>query len=148
MSHFDILNDCKVVDVLDYLSGTAARTGAAIDTDGYEGCAIIVKFAAIAASAVTEIYASESDESDLDPKADLAGSSQSVAVADADEVFVIDIKRPKKRYLALEISKNDANASAESAVAILYGAQKKPTGATAQADVSGESFVSPIAGTR
>lgn len=148
MSHFDILTDCKIVDALDYASGTADRTGTAIDTDGYEGCCIIVKFAAIAASAVTDIYAVEDDAVGLGTKAALAGTSQTVADDDDNQVFVIDIKRPKKRYLALEVNKDASNATAESAVAILYGAAKRPTSATSQADVNGESFVSPIAGAK
>ena len=148
MSRIDILNDCKVVDCLDYASGSADRTGTAIDTDGYEGCCIIVKFAAIEADAVTDIYASEDDAVGLGTKATIAGTSQTVADDDDNQVFVIDIKRPKKRYLALEVNKDASHATAESAVAILYGAQSRPTNATAQADVNGESFVSPIAGTK
>lgn len=148
MSTLDILNDCKVVDILDYASGSADRTSSAIDTNGYEGCAIIVKFATIATGAVTDIYAVEDDASGLGTKAALAGTSQTVADDDDNQVFVIDIKRPKKRYLALEVNKDATNATAECAVAILYGANARPTAATDQADVNGESFVSPSAGTK
>lgn len=148
MSTLDILNDCKVVDVLDYASAATDRTSAAVDTTGYEGCAFIVKFATIAAGAVTDIYAVEDDASGLGTKAALAGTSQTVADDDDNQVFVIDIKRPKKRYLALEVNKDATNATAECAVAILYGAASRPTAATDQADINGEAFVSPAAGTK
>jgi len=148
MSTYNIGDDMKIVDVLDYASGTADRTGPVIDTEGYEGVCFIVKFAAIAASGVNSIKARHGDASNgsaITDAADIAGTSQAIADDDDNEVRYIDIKRPLKRYVTLVVDKDTTNACAESAVAVLYGAAKKPT--TKESDVSGESFVSPASGT-
>lgn len=145
MGKFNIYDDAEVVDVLDYASGTADRNGATIDTQGFEGVAFIVKFATIASSAVTSIKAQSGDASNMSDAADLEGTAQSIADDDDNQVFVIDVKRPKERYVRLVVDKDGTNACAESAVAILYGAQTKPT--TKDSDVNGESFVSPAEGT-
>jgi hypothetical protein len=148
-NRLEFLNDCKVVPILPIVAAASAdRTSSAIDTDGFEGCAIVVTFGAIAADAVTDIYVSEAEASNLSGKATLAGTSQTVADDDDDQVFIIDIKRPKKRYLALEVNKDATNNTVESAVAILYNSQKRPTANTSQATVNGEFFVSPVAGTK
>lgn len=145
----EFLNDCKVVPILPYATAASAdRTSSAIDTDGFDACAIVVTFGTIAAGAVTDIYASEADAANLSGKATLAGTSQTVAADDDDQVFIIDIKNPKKRYLALEVNKDATNNTIESAIAVLYNANAKPTGNTTQATVNGEFFVAPIAGTK
>lgn len=148
MSTYNIGDDMKVVDVLDYASGTADRTGAVVDTDGFEGVCFVVKFAAIAAGGTNSIKARHGDVSNgsaITDAADVAGTSQTIADDDDNEVRYIDIKRPLKRYATLYVDKDTTNACAESAVAILYGAAKKPT--TKESDVAGESFVSPASGT-
>lgn len=151
--------DIQVVPILDYASGTADRVSNVIDTKGYDGCFIAVHFAAIAASVDCDIYLQEADAASnattLTSGADLAGTSQDIAADDDDEVYYIEIKRPLKRFLQLNINNDATNATAQSAVAYLYGAAEKPvTHATGSGTsggtepVSGEAFVSPIAGTK
>ena len=140
-----IMKDAKVADALDYGTGTTTRTSAIIDTAGFEGCAFIVKLATIASSAVNTVTVASGDDSGMSDGADLLGSSQVVAADDDNQVRVVDIFRPKERYLQLSLNKDGTNACAESAVAILYGAHNKPT--TLAADVEGELHVSPAEGT-
>lgn len=151
--------DIRVVPILDYASGTADRVSNVIDTKGYDGCFIAVHFAAIAASVDCDIYLQEanaaSDATTLTSGADLAGTSQDIAADDDDEVYYIEVKRPLKRFLQLNINNDATNATAQSAVAYLYGGDTKPvTHATGSGTsegtepVSGEAFVSPIAGTK
>lgn len=148
MGIYNIGDDMCVVDVLDYASGTADRTGAVVDTAGYEGVCFVVKFAAIATGGTNSIKARHGDVSNgsaITDAADIAGTSQTIADDDDNEVRYIDIKKPLKRYCTLYVDKDTTNACAESAIAILYGANSKPT--TKASDVSGESFVSPASGT-
>lgn len=135
-------DDFKIVDAANYASGSSSRDGIDIDTRGYSGCCIIVKFATIASTAVTSIKAQHGDTTG--GYADIAGTSQTIADSDDDKVFFIDIKKPQKRYVRLVVSKATA-AAAESAVAVLYGAASKPV--TLDADVAGEEFVYPSSGT-
>lgn len=152
--------DVRIVPILTYASGTADRTSKVIDCAGYDGACVVVHFGTIAASAVTDIYLQEadaaSDSDTLTAGADLAGTSQTVAADDDNEVKYIDVRRPLKRYLQLVVNKDATNACAESAVAYLYNSKTsvpsthaEGTGTGGGTDIAeGESFVSPIAGTK
>lgn len=135
--------DLKVVDCLDYASGTSDRDGATIDTYGYDGVMFIVKLATVAASAVTSILVEQGDASNLSDAATAVGSTTSVADDDDNQIFVIDVFRPVSRYLRVVMDKDGSNACAESAVAVLYGAESKPVAAGSQADVTVTALVSP-----
>ena len=136
-------DDCKIVDCINYALGSSNRDGIDIDTRGYSGVCIIVKFAAIVSGAVTSIKAQHGDTTG-GGYSDIAGTSQTIADTKDDEIFYIDIKKPQKRYVRLVVSKATQNA-AESAVAVLYGSASKPS--TNDADVNGEEWVSPASGT-
>lgn len=151
--------DVRIVPILTYASAATDRTSKVIDTKGYTGVCIVTHFGTIAASAVTDIYVQEadaaSDADTLTSGADLAGTSQTVAADDDNEVKYIDIVNPKKRYLQLVVNKDATNACAESAVVYLYRGNVRPsthaegTGTGGGTDiVEGESFTSPIAGTK
>jgi len=71
----------KVTDGLDYASGTADRNGVVLDMANWEGVLMVVKFATIAAGAVTSIKAQQGAASNLSDAADLAGTGQTVADA-------------------------------------------------------------------
>lgn len=152
--------EVRIVPILTYASGTADRTSKVIDTKGFDAVCVVVHFGTIAASAVTDIYLQEadaaSDADTLTTGADLAGTSQTVAADDDNEVKYIDVIRPLKRYLQLVVNKDATNACAESAVAYLYRSDSsvpvthaEGTGTGGGADIAeGESFYSPIAGTK
>lgn len=135
----------KITSALDYASGTADREGAALDMKGFDGVLMIVKFATIAAGAVTSIKAQQGDESDLSDAADLEGTSQAVAADDDDEVYYIDLWQPQKRYVWLYVDKDASNACAESAIYVQYQAKDRPT--THASGVTGEAHVAPDEGT-
>lgn len=137
----------KTTTALDYASGSADRNGVTLDMLGYEGVLMLVKFAAIATGAVTQIKAQQGQASNLSDAADLAGTRQNVADDDDNQVFQIDIWKPTERYLRLVVDKDAANATAESAVYIQYGAHKLPTNNNVADAVTTELHVSPAEGT-
>ena len=132
---------------LDYASGTATRNGAAFDTQGFEGVLMIFKFAAIAGSAVTTVKAQQGALADMSDAADLYGTSISVADDDDDQVFVIDLCRPRERYVRGVVGKDGSHAVAESMVYIGYGAKNKPVVQTLADEVTYELHVEPAEGT-
>lgn len=152
--------DVRIVPILTYASGTADRTSKVIDTKGFDGCLVAVHFGTIATSAVTDIFLrhadAASDADTLTSGADVAGTSQTVADDDDNEVKYIDVLHPTKRFLQLTVNKDATNACAESAVAYLYRSHStvpvthaEGTGTSGGADIAdGEAFVSPIAGTK
>ena len=135
----------KSAPALVYATGTADRNGLTIDTAGFQGVALVVQFATIAASGVNSIKAQAGDASDLSDAADIAGTSQAVAVTDDDEIRIIDIVKPPGRYVRVVIDKDATNACAESAVAHLYDPDAQPT--TVPSTSAGELHVSPAYGT-
>jgi len=139
--------ELKIVSALDYVSGTADRNGATVDTHGYEGVLIIVKTAAIAAGGVNSIKAQQAAISDFSDGADLLGSRISIADDDDNQSFVIDLVKPQERYVRVVIDKDGTNAMAEMAWYVLYGAHKKPVVNAVVDAVTIETHVSPAEGT-
>lgn len=121
---------CKWVKVLNYASGTADRTTAVVDTNGYGGLAFVVDLAAVAANAVTNIYIAHadaaSDTNTLTSGANVATTSQTIDDTDDNQVFIVDCQRPTKRYYQLTVNKDGSNACAETVTAILYNAKSQP----------------------
>lgn len=151
-------NDCRIVPILTYASGTATRTSKVIDMRGYRRATILVHFGTIATSAVTTIKVSQanaaSDADTLTSGADLLGTSQTVAADDDNEIKYIDIVDPSERYLMLHVVKDATNACAESACVLLYDGDERPsthaegTGTGGGADIAeGETHISPAEGT-
>ena len=149
----------RILPCLSYASGTADVKSKVIDMKGYDSVLIVVHLATIAAGAVTSLFVQEadaaSDADTLTSGADLAGSAQTIAADDDDEVKYVDIVKPLKRFLQLTIDKDAANAVGASAVAYLYNAEESPvshaegTGTSGGAEiVEGEAFLSPLAGTK
>lgn len=119
-----LATDVKILDVLDYVSGTADRT-AEVDVSGYNGACFIVKFAAIATGAVTALNLQEHDVTSTG-QTDISGMTAAPAADDDNQTFVLDYKNPQKRYITLEVDKDGSNATAEVALCILYNGENCP----------------------
>ncbi len=139
--------DVKITTALDYASGTADRNGSTLDMQNFEGVLMIVKFATIAAGATTSIKAQQGAASDLSDAADLEGTGIAVAADDDNQVFIIDLYRPRERYVRLVVDKDGSNAVAESAIYVQYGPRKKPVTQNVADAVTYELHVSPAEGT-
>jgi hypothetical protein len=137
--------DVKITTALDYASGTADRTGAALDMAGFDGVLMVVKFATIATGGTNSIKAQQGTASNLSDAADLADTKQVIADDDDNEVYVIDVWQPRERYVRLYVDKDTSNACAESALYIQYKARNKPT--TQATGVTVEAHVAPAEGT-
>jgi hypothetical protein len=138
----------KIVSALDYASGTADRTGAALDTLGWGGVLTIVKLAAVAASGTNSIKMQQGAAANLSDAADLTGTSIAIADDDDNQIFVIDLVRPQERYVRVYVDKDTSNACAESAIYILYRNLGDTLSTIAVTDaVTYERHVSPAEGT-
>lgn len=139
--------DIKITTALDYASGTADRTGAVLDMNGYQGVMMVVKFATIATGGTNSIKAQQGAAANLSDAADLLGTAQTIADDDDNQIFVIDLYRPQERYVRLYVDKDTVNACAESAVYIQYGPTYRPTVNTVANAVTTERHLSPAEGT-
>lgn len=137
----------KITKALDYASGSADRSGATLDMQGYEGVLMVVQFAAVATGAVVSIKAQQDTASGMGTAADLAGTSITVADDDDNQIFVLDVYRPQERYVRVVVDNDATNASAQSAVYYQYGATDLPVSNNVTDAVTTETHISPAEGT-
>ena len=136
----------KITSALDYASGTASRNGATLDMANWEGVLMLVKHATIAAGAVGDIHAESGAASNMSDAADLTGTAQVIADDDDDQTWVIDLYRPRERYVRVVVTKDASNAQAETALYIQYSGRKLPV--TDMGADEYEMHVSPAEGTK
>lgn len=124
----NLSQDAKIVPILSYASESSTRSSEVVDTLGYKNLCVIVHSAAVHDSAAHSLKLVHSDavsnETTLSDGADVEGTSQAVSTAD-NTVHYIDGK-PTKRYVMLSVVKDAAQASAQSAIAILYNSKRRP----------------------
>lgn len=144
---FNASSEIKISTALDYASGTASRNGAILDMKGFEGVMIVAKMATIAQGAVTTIKAQQGAAANMSDAADLLGTSISIADDDDDQIFILDLVKPRERYVRVVVGKDGANAVAESVTYVQYGAREKPVVQTVADEVTYERHISPAEGT-
>lgn len=127
-------------------AGTSDLTSEALDTAGFEGVRIVLGFGAIVAGAVTSVKAQQCDTSG-GTYADLEGTSISVADDDDNQCVVIDIYRPRERYIKIVTDRGTQNATVDFGVAVFYGARIGPVTEDTATVVARELHRSPAEGT-
>jgi hypothetical protein len=151
--------EIRVLPCLSYASGSSDRVSKVIDTKGFDSVAIVVHHAAVHDSAVLDVFLQEadaaSDADTLTSGANLAGTSQTIAGTADNTVTVIEVNKPLRRFLQLNVNNDATNATAQSAIAYLFNADACPTTHAEGTGTSGgsatvavEQFLSPIAGTK
>lgn len=122
----NLSQDAKIVPILAYASATTDRTSDVIDRRGFRNVLIVITNAAVHDSAAHTYKLQHADaatnETTLSSGADVEGTSQPVNTTD-NTVQYIDGK-PTKPYLQLVVAKDATQASAQSAVAILYNGSR------------------------
>jgi len=127
------------------VAGTSDINGATVDMQGYQSIAVIVQMGAITASAVTSLKWQQGAQSGMGYAADLAGTAQTIADDDDEELFYSDFHQPTERYVRVVIDRGTQNAVVAGAWYVLYNGVLFPT--THGTGVSGEFHQSPAEGT-
>lgn len=125
-------------------AATTDLTSEAVDMSGFEAAQFIVGFGAITTGAVTSTKVQQCDTSG-GSYADLAGTAQTVADDDDNQIFVSDIIHPTERYLKHVVDRGTQNAVVDFLIVIQYGASKVPV--TQPSTTTAETHVSPAEGT-
>jgi hypothetical protein len=144
-----LLKGCKVIDAITPTAGAAGATdieGAVADMSGFEGILAIVRFGAITAGAATHVNMQQGAAANMSDAADLAGTKITVADDDDEQVFILDLFKPRERYVRVHVDRATQNSVVNGAIYILYGARTQPKFANA-ATITAESHVSPAEGT-
>lgn len=119
----------------------------AVDCAEYDCVRFIIGFGAITAGAATSVKAQQSNDSGGSPDdfSDLTGSSITVADNDDNEIKVVEIVRPQKRYLRLATLRATQNSAIDFVLVELSGARKHPV--TQDATTEQEVHNAPAEGT-
>ncbi len=133
-------------------SGYTVAAGAAdvnsdiIDTAGYDWCRIITGFGAITSGAATSVKVQENDANSGTGMDDLEGSSITVADTDDNKITIVEIYRPRMRYLRQVTKRATQNAVIDFMIVELGGSRVKPITDDSTV-VSTEVWPSPAEGT-
>lgn len=129
-------------------AGTTDVTSSVIDMQNYEGALIVFAFGTITASAVTSCKAQQSsDDGGSDAYADLLATGITVADDDDNQLVILDIYKPRERYLKGIIDRATQNAVVDGIFVFRYGAKKLPATDDSSTVVASETHVSPAEGT-
>lgn len=144
---FNFAKACRVVRVMNAVAaGVTDQNGTSVDTLGYEGVAFVAAFGALTAGAVTSLKAQQSSDNGVaDAFADLKGTGVPLPDSGSNKVLILDVFRPRERYVRPVIDRETANAAIDGVYAILYGAAEEPVEHDASVQAS-ELHVSPAEG--
>lgn len=138
----NLTKNCKVTLVKgpQGSAGTAV-TSDEVDMEGFEGVVFVGSIATV--NAANFAKAQQDTATGMGSAADLEGTK--VVPGDDGDSFMIDIYRPRERFLRVVIDRGGTNTATGDIYAIQYGARKAPVshGAT----IDSEVHVSPAEGT-
>lgn len=126
-------------------AGQTAITGSTIDSANADGVLFLVRMGAIVSGAVTSLKVQHSDTTTNGDFVDVAGTAQTIGDTDDGEIFVVDVKKPAKRYVRIVVSRATQDATVASAEALVYGLRSLPFSQPVGTNV--ESFGTPASGT-
>lgn len=123
-----LLNDVKITRVA--IAAVAAQTdvdGDILDMSGFEGVVFIAKLGDVTDTSALELLAQQNTVNSGSGMASIAGSAAFTAGASSadDMLLVLDVYRPRERYVRPKLKRGTANAVVSGIIAIQYGARKK-----------------------
>lgn len=140
-----LLKDCKILKIEDSVAaGKAATVSDVVDTAGYGGACFVYKLGTVTDGAAVTLKVSQNTANSTSKMADLSGATAAIAVAsgDSEQTLVVDVVRPRERYLIATITTATQNVEVDSGFCILYNPVKKPVAQPATIDASTQ-VVSP-----
>lgn len=117
----NLTHSSKTIRVMNAVAaGTTDQNSSAVDTLGFGGVRFVALFGTLTATQVTSIKAQYSDDGSTN-WTDVAGSTVGpLADADSNDMLVLDIYRPKQRYVRCVVDRGTANAVIDGVIAELY----------------------------
>ena len=117
------------------VDGQATTSGSILDMSGYDSVMFIAKFDDVDNTSVLTLRAQQDVLNGADAMATLTGSATFTAGAsDADDnVLILDIHRPRDRYVRPQVIVGTANATIACVLGVQYNARNLPV--TQSADV-------------
>jgi hypothetical protein len=139
----------KVIRVMNAVAaGTSVQHSTAVDMAGYQGVRFIAGLGVGSASSVGQLKAEDCDTSGGSYN-DIAGSAGTAytPTTDDNKCSVLDIYRPRHRYVKAVIVRGTGNSVIDFVIAELYGPHNLPVTNDATTVLSTKLLVSPADGT-
>ena len=140
-----LLKECKIVPVENsVVAGQATTVGEIVDTQGYSGACFIYKLGAVTDGAAITLKIYQGTDATVSDVAEMSGASAAIAVTDtdSDQFLIVDVIKPRERYLRPTIVTATQDVEIDSAICILYNPAVKPISQPTTVDV-GTLVVSP-----
>lgn len=132
-----LLKECKIVPVENSVAaGKATTVGEIVDTAGWGGACFIYKLGAVTDGAAVTLKIYQGSDATVSDVAELSGASASIAVAssDSDQRLIVDVIKPRERYLRPTIVTATQDVEIDDAICILYNPDVKPVSQPATVD--------------
>jgi len=139
------LKECEIRPVENSVTaGKATTVGEIIDTQGYGGACFVYKLGAVTDGAAVTLKVYSGTDAAVSDVAELSGASAAIATTSSysDQYLIVDVVKPRERYLRPTIVTATQNVEIDSAFVILYNPAVKPISQPSTVDV-GTLVVSP-----
>lgn len=140
-----LLRECKIVPVENSVAaGQATTVGEIIDTQGFGGACFIYKLGVVVNGAAVTLKVYQGTDATVSDVAELAGASAVIATTatDSEQRLIVDVVKPRERYLRPTIVTATQDVEIDDAICILYNPIVKPISQPATVDV-GTLVISP-----
>lgn len=140
-----LLRECEFVPVENSVAaGQATTVGEIVDTQGYGAACFVYKLGAVTDGAAVTLKIYQGTDATVSDVAEMSGASAAIATAssDSDQYLIVDVIKPRERYLRPTIVTATQDVEIDSAFCILYNPSAKPITQPATVDV-GTLVVSP-----
>ncbi len=128
MQNKHLTHAVKTIRVMNAVAaGTTDQTSSVVDTQGYLGVRFVALFGTLTASQVTSIYAEQDTVVGMGAAAAIANSRVGpLADTDSNKALILDIFKPRERFVRCVIDRGTANAVIDGVIAELYSAGDEP----------------------
>lgn len=127
--HLNFIKDLVVLPVLvAAAAGTTTLTTDVVDMQGFDSIAFVTHLGDVTDTAVLTLTGQTGDEADGSDAADLVLPVTFTADATSgdNKLLVLDLHKPRQRYVRATLDRATANAVVNGVVAILYNAHERP----------------------
>lgn len=136
-----------VVDDAESAGSSIDADSAIVDTQGYEGCMFVTVITDSVATGVATMTVEQNTANSGTGMAALGATGVATATSaqndDLNEkALVVDVYRPRERYLRVNRASATANIAYGNVIAILYGARKAPVSQDSAEVADGDTAVS------
>ena len=127
----NLLKNAQIDQVLGYFAaGTTKRTSTILDMSGYEGVVFVAGLGTTIENGTVDVFVEQNTINSTSGMARLAGqTAHTITAANAaltQAAIVVDVVKPKERYLQCNITPAVSNAVILGIVAIRYKGKVKP----------------------